>query len=214
MIHYLFGISVLTPIKIAWVALTCVNIVLMLWLAWRGATPTFFGAYMVMMGACATLQGSPAWNPILEAILAIWTIPWIWSMMPKDRYGRVFVLAIGTLISAVLMYALPPPWPNYDPMMYFVRLYSAAVFMGVAFATCLLNRFNYSAMVAVPWFGSVLLASSQRGWDRWIIAISTNLIWTACLICWLAILRQDDAQGILGGDPVRASVLPVPDPHE
>jgi hypothetical protein len=46
-------------------------------------------------------------------------------------------------------------------------------------------------MLAIPWFLAVLLAGSQRGFDRWMVGIYTNLIWSACLICWLAISRRD-----------------------
>jgi len=214
MIHYLFGISVLTPVKIAWIAITLANVALMLCIGLRNRTPLAFGAYMLMMGACSILQGSAAWNPVLEGMLVVWTIPWIWSMIPTDRYGRIFVLSIGMLISAALMFALPPPWPHYDRTMYFVRLYSTAVFMGVALATCLIQKINRSTLIAVPWFGAVLLASTQRGLDRWVVAIWTNLIWMCCLVCWLAILRQDTVRGIRGGALVPDSVPPLLDPHE
>jgi len=217
MIHYLFGISVLTPAKIAWVALTLLNAGMMLWLSFIVLVERrerAMSRYMVAMALIAIIQGTRWWNLTGECLLALYSSLWVWSLLPRDGWGRIFVLSIGALIGAALMYAVPPPWPHYDPAMYYTRLYSAAIFMGVVFAACLIEKINRSTLIAVPWFGAVLLASSQRGWDRWTVAIWTNLIWTFCLICWLAISRQDAAQGIRGGGLTRASVLPVPDPHE
>ena len=213
MIHYLFGISVLTPAKIAWVALTLMNVGMMLWLAWRNRK-TLRGTYLWFMAFVSLIQGARTWDLAGEIWLAILTAAWVFTMLPREKWGRIFSLAIGALISAALMYALPPPWPHYDPTMYFLRLYSTAIFMGIVFSVCLIEKINRSTLIAVPWFGAVLLASSQRGWNRWTVAIWTNLIWTCCLIYWLAISRQDAAQGIRGDGLTPASVLPAPDPHE
>lgn len=214
MIHYLFGISVLTPVKIAWIALTLANVGVMCRIWLTSGRPLWFRFYMGISAISTMIQGTRDWDIYLEAWWAFWSAVWVFTMLPRDKWGRIFSLSIGALISAALMYALPAPWPHYDPAMYYTRLYSTAIFMGVVFAICLIEKINRSTLIAVPWFGAVLLASSQRGWDRWIVAIWTNLIWTCCLICWLAISRQDAAQGIRGGDITRASVLPAPDPHE
>jgi hypothetical protein len=200
MIHYLFGISVLTPVKIAWVAITLANVAMMCAIWFRSGS-LWMRVYLGVMATSTLIQGTGDWNVYLEAWLALWSSVWIWSTLPKDRPGRIFALSVGLVVTCVLMLAVPPPWPHYDPSMYYTRLYSTAAFLGISLGSALITR-NPSTMLAVPWFMAVLIAGSQRGLDRWFVGIVTNLMWTACLICWLSISRLR---------PADRAALPTPD---
>ncbi len=180
-IAVMFGITALTPLKAAWIAITVANVVMMLRLGWR--MPQF---YFWVVAGCTLLQGGPWWRMEGEALLAGGSCGLVISMLPKHAYGRIFALSIGLVVTCVLMLAVPPPWVGYPADLYYTRLFSTAAFLGVAFGSALMTR-NPSTMLAIPWFGAVLLASSQRGLDRWTVGIAANLTWTACLICWLAL---------------------------
>jgi hypothetical protein len=204
MIHYLFGISVLTPVKIAWVAITLLNVTMMLRLSFIVLVERqqrMMCRYMVAMALVALIQGTQWWHLTIECLISLYSALWVWSLLPSDKPGRIFALSVGLVVTCVLMLAVPPPWPHYDPSMYYTRLYSTAAFLGISLGSTLITR-NPSTMLAVPWFMAVLIAGSQRGWDRWLVGIVTNLMWSACLICWLSIsrLRPDDR-----------ATLPTPD---
>jgi hypothetical protein len=181
----LFGITALTPTKWAWVAITLANICMMFRLGWLKPE-----GYFLIMAASSLVQGGPWWNGFLEVTLTGWTSVFVWRMLPKDKHGRIFALSIGLVVTCVLIYACPPPWPHYDPAMYHTRLFSTAAFLGISLGSAVMTR-NPSTMLCVPWFMAVLIAGSQRGFDRWMVGIYTNLIWSFCLICWLAISRRD-----------------------
>lgn len=191
MLAYLFGISHPTPIKYAWVGICLINVCLMLAILWRTWNP-FFRLYLIGMASATLTQGSPLWNEWSEIALALLGAMWMFTLLPLDRHGRLFSVCIGVLVAMAMMFALPPPWPHYHAGMYFTRLYSSAAFLGIAFASCLLpwsvnHPVNWQTMVAVPWFMAVILAGSQRGWDRWVVGIVTNSAWALCLILWLTL---------------------------
>ncbi len=186
----MFGIATVTPIKAVWVAITLVNVLLMFWLFCKESGMAF-PMYLISMATTTLLQGNKDWSIWGEGGLAAYSAFWVWTLLPKHTYGRIFALSIGLVVTCVLMLAVPPPWAGYDPAMYETRLYSTAAFLGVSFGSALLTR-NPSTMLAVPWFGAVLVAGSQRGWPRWVVGIYTNLIWSCCLICWLALARRAD----------------------
>lgn len=193
-IEGLFGITRVTPIKAAWVGITLGNIVLMVVLAWR-LWPQPFALYLGWTALMALGQGSRAWDEWSEVITVGATGWWLWHEMPSDRHGRQFVLGIGSVIVLTLFYSLPMPWPHYRAPIYFTRLYTTAGFFAVAVAICLLHwaekePCEVKSLLAIPWFGAVLVAGSQRGWSRWPVAITTNLIWAACLIGWLQYGRR------------------------
>ncbi len=205
-IAVLFQINEITPIKACWVAITLANVVMMLWLARKLWPHTLIeDGYFLNVAACTLLQGSAFWKLPGELWIAVWTAAWVLFMLPRERHGRIFALSIGIVATFALMLAVPPPWRGYPPDLYFTRLYSTAAFLGIAFGSALLTR-NPSTMLAVPWFGAVMLASSQRGFDRWAVGIYTNLTWTACLICWLALARRAD-------DRAASSTPDAPDVH-
>ncbi len=190
-IALLFQINEITPIKAAWLAITVANVVMMLWLSRVviDENQRSFSRYLILLAMVSLVQGSWVWNIASEVMLAVYSTIWVWTLLPKHTYGRIFALSIGLVVTCVLMLAVPPPWRGYDPAMYATRLYSTAAFLGVALGSSLMTR-KPSTMLAVPWFMAVLIAGSQRGWDRWMVGIYTNLIWSGCLICWLAISRH------------------------
>ncbi len=202
-ISVMFGITAITPIKAAWVAITLVNVVMMGLIPWYPSTLRFC-FYMGVCSISTLLQGSSAWGEMGEIGLAVGAALWVWTLLPKHAYGRIFALSIGLVVTCVLMLAVPPPWAGYDRAMYETRLYSTAAFLGVALGSALMTR-NPSTMLCVPWFMAVLIAGSQRGWDRWMVGIYTNLIWSGCLICWLALARR--------ADRVTSSTLDAPSGH-
>ncbi len=193
-IAVMFQINEITPLKAAWVAITLANVLMMLWVAWRsvGSPWTFWNfVYFLTTAFFSILQGAPHWDIVGEISISVISAIWVACMLPKHSYGRIFALSIGLVVTCVLMLAVPPPWAGYDPAMYHTRLYSTAAFLGVALGSALMTR-NPSTMLAVPWFMAVLIAGSQRGFDRWVVGIYTNLIWSFCLICWLVLARRAD----------------------
>lgn len=198
MLQALFGITEPAAIKEWWAALTLCNAGLMLGLAFRG-WPRPFAHYMLWTSLMALSQGSRIWGEWAEIATIVITGWWLWHEMPTDRHGRQFVLAIGSVIVMTLFYSLPMPWPRYSQALYFTRLYSTAGFFAVSVAMVLLPWADHEVpalrqVLAIPWFGAVLLAGSQRGWPRWPIALITNLIWTACLLAWLQWGRRKSAR--------------------
>lgn len=188
-IAILFGITAITPIKACWVAITLVNVVMMMFLGLK--LNSWFSGYMAITAWMALIQGTKVWDESCEVMTAIWGSIWVCTLLPKDKHGRIFALSIGLVVTCVLMLAVPPPWPNYDAAMYHTRLYSTAAFLGVALGAAFFTR-NPNTIIAIPWFMAVLGAGSQRGFDRWVVGIYTNLIWSGCLICWLALARRAD----------------------
>ncbi len=191
MFRYLFGITQPTPIKYVWIAICLINVCLMLAIAWRTWNP-FFRLYLLGIAGTTLTQGSPLWNQWGEISLASLGALWMFTLISPDRHERMFSLGIGVLMAMAMMFALPPPWPRYNAGMYFTRIYSSAAFLGIAFATCLLPwslkyKVNWNAVISVPWFMAVILAGSQRGWDRWAVGVITNVVWTLCLIAWLTL---------------------------
>lgn len=189
-IAVMFQIHEITPTKACWVAITLANVLIMIVLLpqMRLDRPMFF-VYLVICAATTLAQGTEAWNLGGEIWLAMGASLWVWTMLPKHKHGRIFALSIGLVVTCVLMLAVPPPWPGYDPAMYFTRLYSTAAFFGLSVGSAMMTR-RPETMLAIPWFLAVLIATSQRGFDRWAVGIYANLTWTACLICWLAISRR------------------------
>jgi len=166
---------------LAYHTLTGVNICLMLLLAWRSSQP-FFRLYLLVMAGCAWIQNTTHWGLPGEVILAAVTALWVVSELPRGRRALTEALALGAFLSAVLVFAVPAPWPRYSVAMYFTRLYSTAAFLGISVPCAILGRRNW---LALPWFAAVLFAGSQRGWNYVAVAISANAVWTACLLGWL-----------------------------
>jgi hypothetical protein len=172
-------------------AITALNIVLMLWLAWRWPSPRS-ATYLIAMALSAALQNTIYWGMWDELTLAIFGAMWTLSLLPTSRRGRVEALSIGVVLAAFLMVLLPRPWPMYSHEMYYTRIYSAAAFLGISVPCAWLKRGNW---LAIPWWGAVLSVAgiSEQGWDYRAVAICANLTWTACLIGWLIISRRPDA---------------------
>ncbi len=189
-IAVMFGITAITPIKACWVAITLANVVMMLWLFCKESGMAF-PMYLISMATTTLLQGGKDWSIWGEVGLASYSTFWVSTLLPKHKHGRIFALSIGLVVTCVLMLAVPPPWRGYDPAMYGTRLYSTAAFLGVSLGSALFTR-NPNTIIAIPWFMAVLGAGAQRGWDRWMVGIYTNLIWSGCLICWLALARRAD----------------------
>jgi hypothetical protein len=184
MIHYLFGISVLTPAKIAWIAITLTNVGMMLWLGVR-KNPYFFIAAI-----CSLIQGAHWWRIEGEAILAGAAFGWTLSLLPKDKWGRIFVLSIGVLIGAILAMALPRPWPMYSVPMYYTRLYSCAMFSAICFAIAILPwtdryRFNWNAGIAACWFATTVFQAVITNWYYWTHQLVAVILYSLCLTAWI-----------------------------
>ncbi len=177
-------------------AITAVNIALMLWLAWR--TPNrAFKAYLTTMAPAAAMQNASGWGLWGEIPLAIVGAIWTFSLLPTSRRGRVEALSLGLMLTALLMLLLPHPWPMYSHEAYYLRLFSAAAFLGISTPCAFLKRGNW---LAIPWWGAVLSVAgiSEQGWDYRTVAICANLTWTACLAGWIWIGRKDN-------EPIRIS---------
>lgn len=158
----------------------------MLLLAWRTPSRPFM-AYLAAMALSAGAQHMRWWDLGCEVVLVAFTVPWIWSMLPKDRRGRVEALSLGLVLAAALMAVVPAAWPRYDAAMYFVRLYSAAAFLGISLPCVFFDWRNWPA---VPWWGAVLMAGSQRGWNYVTVAVACNVTWTAMLGAWIWMGRK------------------------
>ncbi len=165
-------------------AITALNIALMLWLAWR--TQGAFRRYLIAMAISAWAQNLRVWDIWCEIILAVWSAIWVYSLLPTSRRGRVEALSLGLMLTALLMLLLPHPWPMYSHEAYYLRLFSAAAFLGISVPCAFLKRGNW---LAIPWWLAVLSVAgiSEQGWDYRTVAICANLTWTGCLIGWLAI---------------------------
>jgi hypothetical protein len=192
----LFGITALSPIKEVWVAITCANVAMMLRLSWNSGVRAM-GGYMLVSAIDSLTQGiSSYWNEGGEIFWAWAASYWVWSMLPKDKHGRIFALSIGLVVTCVLIYACPPPWKGYPPDLYFTRLYSTAAFFGISSGIAVLEYWirweSKSMRVLIPpvWFAAVLIACTQRGVNRWTIAIVTNCMWSGCLVAWLILSRR------------------------
>ncbi len=169
---------------LAYKALTAVNIALMCLLAWRTGHP-FFRAYLLCMACAAVLQNTRWWNLTGEVVLACFGALWALSELPKGRRAVTEALALGTLVAAVLLFAVPLPWPNYSHAMYFLRLYTAAFFCGIS-VPCAFT--NLRCAISVAWWMAVLLAGSLR-FSYTFKAITANAAWTCCLAAWLMASR-------------------------
>jgi hypothetical protein len=175
----------------AFYAITALNIVLMLTLASR--MPLLpFRVYLIAMAVTALLQNTHWWNLTGEAIIASIAGAWVFSLLPTSRRGRVEALSLGLMLTALLMLLLPHPWPMYSHEAYYLRLFSAAAFLGISVPCAFLKRGNW---LAIPWWLAVLSVAgiSEQGWNYRTVAICANLTWTACLIGWLIISRLPDA---------------------
>ena len=169
-------------------AITALNIALMLALAWR--TPNrAFKAYLMTMALAAAMQNASWWGLWGEAPLAMLGAVWVWSLLPTSRRGRVEALSLGLMLTALLMLLLPHPWPMYSHEAYYLRLFSAAAFLGISTPCAFLKRGNW---LAIPWWSAVLSVAgiSEQGWDYRTVAICANLTWTACLAGWIWMGRK------------------------
>ncbi len=169
---------------VAYHLLTTVNVALMAWLAWRTRQP-FFRCYLVVMAIAAVLQNTRWWNLTEEVVLACFGALWALSELPRGRRAVTEALALGTLVAAVLLFAVPAPWPNYSHAMYFLRLYTAAFFAGIS-VPCAFS--NVRCGISVAWWLAVLLAGSLR-FSYATKAVTANAIWTCCLAAWLMAYR-------------------------
>jgi len=165
---------------LAYKALTAVNIALMCLLAYRTPQP-FFRCYLIVMAIAAALQNSTHWGMWGEVSLAFFSITWLLSELPHARRAVTESLSLGLFVAAILMLLVPRPWPAYPPGQYFWRLYSTALCIGIATPLAVLDA---RKVLIIAWFGAVLIAGSQRGWNYVTVAVACNAAWTAILIAW------------------------------
>ncbi len=116
-----------------------------------------------------------------EVPLALFSALWLVSELPRGRRAVAEALSLGLFVAAILMLAIPAPWPGYDHAMYFTRLFSSALCVGIATPLAVLDA---RKALIIAWFAAVLLAGSQRGWNYIAVAIACNAAWTAILIAW------------------------------
>lgn len=165
---------------LAFKTLTAINVLLMLVLAWR--TPRYpFRLYLIVMAVSAVFQNTQWWNLSSEIVLALFGALWVFSELPKGRRAVTEALSIGLFVAAILLFAVPAPWPNYSHAMYFTRIYSAATFAGISIPCAFTDK---RCAISVNWWAAVLLAGSQRGLSYVAKAITANAIWTCCLVAW------------------------------
>lgn len=186
---FFFQIHYPTPIKLTLVALVLVNSGLMLWLSVRRRN-SWFALYLGFMAVVTLIQVSPLWGQLGEVWLILLTTLWVTSLLPEDLSGRIFSLSIALLLAGILTAVVPPPWPNFPPALYFSRLYSTLVFLGISLASYLWSwtvgdRERRGDLIAALWFAAVLFAGIQRGIDYWVAGITAKLVWTGCLAWWL-----------------------------
>ncbi len=170
---------------VAYHLLTTVNVALMALLAFRTPQP-FQRCYLIVMAIAAGLQNTRWWNLTGEVVLACFGALWALSELPKGRRAVTEALALGTLVAAVLLFAVPAPWPNYSHAMYFLRLYTAAFFCGISVPCMFTDR---RCGISVAWWVAVLLAGSLR-FGYVTKAVTANAIWTCCLAGWIFMASQ------------------------
>jgi len=187
---YFWQIHYPTPIKLTFVALSLLNIGLMISLAWN-TWRSWFSIYLPFAAAASLLLATPLWNEGGEIALLIGTIGWAVALVPRDRRGFLFAAALATMFVAAIHVSAPPPWPRYPADQYYTRLYSTAVFFACACSSFLVPLFErrqipWEHVLAIPWFGAVLFALVQRmNWEYFTVGIAAKLAWTACLILWI-----------------------------
>jgi len=191
MIHYLFGISVLTPAKIAWVAITLANVGMMLWLCVRSILanhlPRYF--YFWMSAAFTLLQGSWLWHELMEITWAISAAYWVWSLLPRDKWGRIMAIMFGVVLACGLGYVVPAPWPHYDPIRYFTRTYSCLFFAGTSLACAFLpwiygDRIAKRMLIATLWFATTVFQAVNTNWYYWTHQLVAVILYSLCLMAW------------------------------
>ncbi len=175
---------------LAYHLLAAANIALMCLLAWRTPQP-FFRCYLIAMSCAAALQNRASWGMWGEVPLALFGALWLVSELPKGRRAVTEALALGLFVAAILMLLVPPAWPNYPAGQYYVRLYSTALCIGIATPLAVLD---WRKVLIIAWFGAVLLAGSQRGWNYFTVAVACNAAWTAILIAWNVMAYQTAKQ--------------------
>ncbi len=190
-LHWAFGITTWTPIKGLWVALTCLNVAMMLLLALRRGPP-LFRAYMAVVAVSSVLQASPAWGLAGEIALALAGAAFVAEMLPEGSWERVFAISIGLMSIAAVMYASPHAWPKYAAPPFFARVYSTAIFLGLSVASAFDpwthgDRVRKRPAIAVLWFLTTVLAGVN--WDAayWTVAVLAKASWTLCLLGWVTI---------------------------
>jgi len=174
--------------------LTSINICLMVLLAWRSTSKPATFWYFLIMATSAAFQNTRYWALSYEALLAIASLVWVTSQLPRGRRAIAEALAIGLLVAAILMLALPKPWPAYPPAMYYTRLYSTAACIGIATPLAVLDA---RKVLIIAWFAAVLVAGSQRGWNYVTVAVACNAAWTAILIAWNVMAYRTAARSVL-----------------
>ncbi len=174
---------------VAYHLLTTVNVSLMALLAYRTHQP-FFRCYLIVMAIAAGLQNTTHWGMWGEVPLALFSALWLVSELTKGRRAVMEALSLGLMVSFAIVIAVPRPWPMYSHAMYFTRMYSSALCVGIATPLAVLDSKN---ALIILWFSAVLLSQSQRGWPVWIVAVVANATWTLVLIGWLAMSRRSDA---------------------
>lgn len=191
-----FQIREPTRLKLFWVALTLLNIGLMLTLAWRSRWP--FRTYLVCAALSSLLRSSPLWRTPYDFILVASAVGFGWSLLPRGRRA-VVAIGIGIMLLGVLILAAPMDWPAYSPTRYHARLSAAVLLMTVA-AACVVDRWtrgepaNWMSVIAIPWFLTWFLSLVQWRDDPqnqgywvvyWNVAVAAKAAWTACLLAWL-----------------------------
>lgn len=198
-LSYFFQINHPDPVRSVFVALAVLNAILMLTVAVR-SFPSWLSVYLPCAALASLLLATPLWGQAGEILLILAAAGWAMSLIPRDSKGIVFTVALAILFTAAVHLAAPPPWPRYPEAQYYTRLYSTAVFFACAWGSFLVALFDrkptpWESVVAIPWFGAVLLALVNRGWQYFSVGITAKSIWTGCLIAWLVLNLRREASG-------------------
>lgn len=183
-IAWMFQIHYPTPIKWVWVATSCLNVLLMLWLAIRTRSWAW-RAYLGMAALSSIFRASPIWHTWMDGMLCATAVAFGVSLLP--RYARAFAFCIAITLIGALMIMKPPDWPKYSKVAYRLRLYTSVTMTGGA-----------ALAVIEPWVKAVVRRGIDwAGWDRWtgtnvkaemnwpaLIAAVWFLIWWMSLVQW------------------------------
>ena len=196
-----------TPIKVWWVGLVLVSTVLKLGLVVRLVRLYHqhqyplpcFGLYLLAATAASIIRGDK-WSMAGEIILALMGVAFVsetlWivnCLIQQPGWAKIFAWAVGALVAITILHAAPEPYPGYAHSLFYLRLYSTAVFLGASLGAAALSLtklkrqpFLLHNLIMIPWFAATLwgLFGRALGVDRWDVRITSTIIWIVCLSAW------------------------------
>jgi len=199
LIAWMFQIHEPSPIKWVFVALAMLNAFLMFTLAWRSRW-SWLTIYLPCAAVASLLLSSPLWHESGEVLLILASAGWVISLIPDYRKGLLFTIGLAVLFCSAVHLAAPPPWPHYPADQYYTRFYASAVFFACACSSLLVPLFERKSIPwvnapAIAWYGAVIYSLVNRGDGHFVTGVAVKLVWSACLMTWIAFSFRGSVAG-------------------